>query len=715
MIALPYAQMKRENIEPRLDSSSVLALVERVTGNPRYAQVLSVEQIKGEQVGMDVYEIFDQGEGICIRATSGTAACAAFNWYLQERCGCFVGPLTKRLCLPERPPKVGGHRRVASPFLYRYFFNYCTFGYTTAFWKWEQYERLTDWMLLSGVNLVLNPIGHEAVWRDLLAELGYQKRQINDFLAGPLYLPWQWMLNMTGFGGDLPDWWYDDRVKLANRMNGKLQSFGVGIMAPGFCGMVPLDFEKHFPESSPFGQGEWCDFERPPLLLPEDPMYDRVADSFYRLTEHYFGKISYFSTDPFHEGGRVEGIDLPEYGRKTLAKMREHNPGAVWFLQGWQGNPHREMLQKLDKEHVLVANLSADESFDAGDDFGNSPWLYCTVNNFGGNRVISGNFGNSLRQPFRIDETPANNMVGIGLMMEAITMDEVFFDLFNHTAFAQACPTEEDYLSDFLLRRYGLVPENALRAWRILADDVYLRSGISAPRQSALCARPDLRVKNVSFWGSTEFNYDTEKLVEAARLLLSVYEECKESEGYLLDLTDVVRQCVANNGWHSLEQFSAAWTKGDADGFTRWSNRFLAHFDIQAEVLKTNRNTCLGDWLEEAWAYGKTESERRMFLFNAKALITVWGDKAGSTMLRDYAHREYAEMITDFYRPRWDSFIGLLHLYLNRPEELPQIDWFEAENQFALSGKRYPLNENGGLKEAAEKALAFLSEEAAYV
>ena len=46
----------------------------------------------------------------------------------------------------------------------RFFLNYCTYGYSLPWWKWEDWERLIDWMAMHGVTLVLANTGQESVW-----------------------------------------------------------------------------------------------------------------------------------------------------------------------------------------------------------------------------------------------------------------------------------------------------------------------------------------------------------------------------------------------------------------------------------------------------------------------------------------------------------------------------------------------------------------------
>jgi alpha-N-acetylglucosaminidase len=56
--------------------------------------------------------------------------------------------------------------------MYRYYMNTCTFGYSTAFWSWERWQREIDWMALNGINTPLTAVGQvraeEALHFDLM-------------------------------------------------------------------------------------------------------------------------------------------------------------------------------------------------------------------------------------------------------------------------------------------------------------------------------------------------------------------------------------------------------------------------------------------------------------------------------------------------------------------------------------------------------------------
>ncbi|GAG47398.1 unnamed protein product, partial [marine sediment metagenome] len=70
-----------------------------------------------------------------------------------------------------------------------------------AWYDWSQWERLIDWMALNGINMPLSVTGQEAVWQAVCKRLGMSDGQIDEFLAGPPYLPFQWMGCLDGWGG----------------------------------------------------------------------------------------------------------------------------------------------------------------------------------------------------------------------------------------------------------------------------------------------------------------------------------------------------------------------------------------------------------------------------------------------------------------------------------------------------------------------------------
>ncbi len=702
------ARVKQANFSNQWKPQDVYALIKRVTKSAAYAEHFILVPIHAD-AAFDRYRIYAQGDQTVIEANTGIAACVAFNRYLRQVCHCFYGPLTQNINLPANPPQVAAPLEAKTPFLYRYFLNYCTFSYTYLFAGWKEWEQLTDYMLLSGVNLYLNIVGHELVWHDTLASMGYSKDEINRYLCGPAYLPWQWMGNMTGFGGNLSDAWYAKQKKLSNRINQKMRAFGAEPMLPGYYGMVPADFQEKFPQSNPIDQGIWCEIQRPALIAPSDAMFDQMADTFYAQTKRHFGACKFFSGDPFHEGGNAEGVDLAAFGQGVVAKMRAHAPTGVWFLQGWQTNPKRELLKALDPAEVLVGNLSADLHYDAGDDYCGYPWLYLTTPNFGGTRKMSGNLSGLLSEPLDLLDRPEKNaMVGIGMTMEAVELDEILYDLFGRISFADQRISKEAYLTEFLEARYGYANQNLLTAYTLLADHMYTKQGsnLFGSKESGLCPRPDLKTQNVSTWGTTgEIIYPKEMLLKVIDLLLAEYEMLQNNPCYRLDLMDITRQAVADFGWEEIRALDTAYEAKDKEAFLHHKEVYLGLFAPQEALMSTNSLTRLDRWVNRAKQYGTTKEEQNQFAFHAKNLLTLWAPKEQAGELRDYAHREWAGMILPFYKRRWEAYLNTLLLYFDERENLPQIDWKEFEYVFMMSDEAYPAKQTKDLKAAVCTAL----------
>lgn len=697
-------EVKQKNIPFTLDKEEFYGLIERVA-NKSYAEYIAVEQIEAVN-GMDIYELSDSGDKILIRATSGVAACVAFNKYLSSCCGYTVGAVTVSGSLPEIPPKVGKTVRHESKFHYRYLFNYCTFGYTYAFYSWKDWEKVLDWALLSGYNLVLNPIAQESVWYKVLRELGYTDSEAKNYLVGPAFMPWFLMMNMSGYEGNYPDWWFNERIALAGKFNKRLQAFGAGTMYAGYAGMVPDDFVNHFPESKPVNQGWWCGLPRPSYLLPDDIMFRRVAKLFYKYESEIEGsdKVHYYSADPFHEGLVPEGMNLESYALGVYGAMSEYDKNAVWVFQGWQNNPERKMLNVLDKSKVLITNLLSATNFNGGDNFADCPWMFCTVNNFGGQHIVRGNLAHILTKPFDGLDSDKYTMVGIGIMPEAVETDEIFFDVMASISFGEEKPEMKDYLTDFITRRYGFCNEELLYVWQTLEKNFYTDDAMNTLSESAFCCRPSLTVDRVTTWAGHSVAVDKSILVGIIKTLLKYYDACKDRDSYRYDLVDFTRQLLANDSWNLIYGLQNAYNASDKEAFIQLSKSFLDRFDLLERLLATSKKHLLGNWLERAKRLGRTELEKRWFEWNARTLITVWAPKAGDC-LHDYAAREYSGMVSDFYKPRWERFISMAEISLLTGKPIPEYEVYDQEVTFSYDRKVYPCEPCGDIYTAVTEVI----------
>lgn len=699
------AQTKEKNIPFVLNEDALYGLVERIAGKT-YADKIQFSQIPAEKTGMDRYRVSDGKKGsILIEATSGVAAANAFRWYLENRCDSYVGPLNRRLNFPEQPPAVGETYSADSKCLYRYFLNYCTFGYTFLFWQWDKWEDFIDWMMLAGFNLILNPVGTELVWLTALQKMGYTLEEARNFVASPAVYPWQCMNNIENWSGAASMEYYGRRLELSKQINQRIRSFGAEIAAPGWSGMVPQDFDKHFPDSNPIHQGKWCLMPRPSIILQDDIWFPRVAYYFYKTLDELLGEFKYFSTDPFHEGGDSSKVDLDAYAKACLKQMQEFSPNAVWFLQGWGNNPLRKILNALPVSNVLIGDLQTLRLYPE-DNFADYPWLYGTVDNFGGQRRLRGNLHKWLENSLDCVCNEDLTCVGLAMLPEDMETGEIMFDATADNAFASEKFDQDSWLKKRLRIRYGADSEAAFEAWKILRDHIF--NG-KEPQDSGLLSRPSLSVSHV-ICQVYDLTYDNEMLKKAVHLLFQDYDLLSSSAAYRMDMMDTARQMMANDAWQVIHKIQKSYYAKDLTTFEENADKLMLYYDLQDELTGTVTNAMLGNWLKLARAEGKTPAEKAFMEFQARTMITLWGDREGSNELHDYAAREWNGLLEDFYKQRWVSYLNILRCSLVTGNKPLDYNRYDAEYYFTTLSGDYASEAYGDQKQILTKVCSIFPE-----
>ncbi len=253
--------------------------------------------------------------------------------------------------------------------------------------------------------------------------------------------------------------------------------------------------------------------------------------------------------------------------------------------------------------------------------------------------------------------------------------------------------TKEEWVKGYVKARYGTEDPMLLKAWEIMAATAYncpeIRQGTT---ESVFCARPGETIRSVSSWGSAQMFYNARDFREAAECMLQVAEKYEGNNNFEYDLIDVVRQTLVDYGNGLQKEMVEAFKAGDKSSFGQKSREFLALILLQDSLLSTRPEFMVGPWLEQAKKIGADEKAKELYEWNARTQITVWGNKhaADKGGLRDYAHREWAGLLRDFYYPRWEAWIGNMQARLDG-EEMPAIDWYEQENPWTLERKNYPV------------------------
>lgn len=697
---LPFAALGSKAKDP------VSALVERIQPGQSSRFIFELAE---QQSPEDFFELDTKGGKIVIRGNNYISIAAGLNWYLKYYAGVQVTwnnphPRLSNLKFPK-PKTVERH---TTDMLVRYYLNYCTFSYTTAFWGWERWEQEIDWMALHGINLPLSLTGAATVWRNTLRDLGFDKEQTDNFIAGPAHQAWWLMNNLEAWGGPNPADWYDKQAELEQKIVERYREWGIQPVFAGYAGMVPNDTAMWHKLGLTQVQdpGLWCGYQRPGFLLPTDPMFARIADTYYKNLKALYGDDArYFAIDPFHEGGSTAGVDLPAAGQAIYDALKRANPGAVWVAQAWQACPHPAMVRDLPGGDLLILDLNSESRPMWGGDkrspwwrhdgYGRHDWIYCMLLNFGGNVGMHGKMRRVIdsyylaRDMQRADSACARYLKGVGTTPEGVENNPVMFELLYELPWRPEKFDRMRWVEDYVRARYGRTLLPVVDAWKILANTVYdapydgIKEGTI---ESVFCARPALRVERVSTWGSSVLTYDAKETERALGLLLEVADKFQGCNNFEYDLTDVARQAVADKANGLLKRIEAAFDRNDKGEFKRLSDQFLGLILLQDDLLSSRPEFMVGPWIESAMQWGRLPAEQDFYRWNARTLLTTWGNRHAANVggLHDYAHREWSGMLRDLYYPRWKTFFDAL----NRGDA-PPADYYPMEAEWAAGTQPY--------------------------
>ncbi len=672
----------------------------------------------------DFFELDQEGDSVVVRGNTYVNIAVGVDWYLKYYLHTMLSWNSMTAHLPEILPRVLQREHHSTTLSLRYDFNYCTYSYSMAFWDWERWERELDWMALHGINLPLAIVGQECVWVKFLERLGYTRKNIDSFVAGPAFLAWWAMNNLEGWGGPNPEAWYDGQEVLQKKILSRMREYGMEPVFPGYSGMLPHDANERLGLATT-EQDLWNGFIRPTFLQPTDEHFAEIADIYYEELEHLFGTANYYSMDPFHEAENATGVDFPLAGRAIMDAMKRTNPRAVWVVQGWTENPRKEMLDSLKTGDLLILDLFSEcrpmwgipSIWQREEGYGEHNWLFCLLENFGGNVGLHGRLDQLLKNFYLTRHHPlAAHLKGIGLTMEGIENNPMMFELMCELPWRSERLTRGAWLDMYVEARYGTKDVEVLKAWQLLGSSLYNcpeGNNQQGPHESIFCGRPSLNNFQVSSWSKMEDYYDASSSREAARLMVTVADKYRGNNNFEYDLVDILRQALADEGRMVYKRTIEDFQRKDKEAFAQDSKEFLSLLLRQDTLLATRSEFRLGRWTEQARRKGMTTEESDQYEWNARVQITTWGNRicADEGGLRDYAHKEWNGLLRDFYYMRWAAYFDMLKDCLDG-EPYENIDFYAMEEPWTLSHNVYTATAEGDPIEVAKKVFneTFLQE-----
>lgn len=654
------------------DSKIASEVLERIIGNRANEFDLRIVENK-DQSNSDWFEVETSANRVKIQGTSNTAICYAAYHFLRDIGAVLVSWEGNRIDLPKTWPKYS--KKETTPFKYREYLNACTFGYTTPWWEWKRWEQEIDWMALHGINLPTAMEGQEAVWQQLWKSYGLTDSELQAHFAGPAFLPWQRMGNINSLEGPLPQEWINKKEAVQKKILQRMRALGMHPVVPAFSGYVPKAFAEKHPESKISELKDWSGggFESTYLLDSKDPLFKEIGKKFIELYTKTYGQSDFYLADSFNEitppvSQENKYEELSDYGKAIFETINEASPGATWVMQGWLFGDNKEFwtkeatrafLSKVPNDRLIIQDYANDryKVWENQEAFYGKQWTYGYVHNYGGSNPVYGDlnfYKNELTGLLK--NANKGNVIGYGVMPEGLNNNSIVYEYVYDLPWTQGKESVNDWLQHYLKARYGKnASDTVFKAWQLLLESVYstkyweTRWWDDRAGAYLFFKRPTLKI--TEFKGNPG---DKEKLKQALDILQKESKNFDKKSLYFYDVLDVSRHyyslvtddlliaCVKAYEARDLQ-------KGD-ELFRQIEKQAL---DIDSKLAGQPLND-LNYWLKSASAYGTHSADSKLYVKNAKTLITLWG---GEGHLNDYASRAWRGMYKGFYWPRWKMFL----------------------------------------------------------
>lgn len=676
-------------------------VIERTLG--RRAPEIELRLTSKAENGHDRFSTRVEDGRLVIEGSSGVAMTRGFYDYVTTNGYGQVTWTGTRMELPERLPDAG-LREVDSPFLHHYYMNVCTFGYTYAYWGWNEWEKELDWMALHGFDMALAPIGTEAILARVWRDMGLDDEEINELFTAPGHLPWMRMGNMSGLDSPLSERWLDEQVALQHKILDRMRSLGITPVFNGFAGFVPPAITRVRPEAE-LAETSWNGHMKSWMLSPGSPVFREIAERYMAELEKVFGKGKYYLVDSFNEMDLPFGDLTPEqihrqltsYGETIYGSISAANPDAVWVLQGWMFGYQRDiwtpdniraLLAGVPDDRMLIIDLAEDfndmvwrntPGWEYADGFSGKQWIYSTVPNFGGRSALSGSlefYANGHLKALRSAER--GNLAGYGTAPEGVENNDIVYELISDAGWSSQPIDVDNWVHRYARNRYGDCPEELDRFRDLILESSY---SVSIPNQSRYrwqMTPYEQRRSPVDI--SPEFFKAVEHFVAAG-------DELSASPLYRADLALYAALYAAGKADIAIERANAAFLADNQEAADAEQETFLSLLLTADRLLESTPNYRLSRWLEfaDARAHGKAERER--YLRDARRLVTCWSD---GQSLHDYACRVWSGLIRDYIVPRWEHYFDCKR-HKSAPDfaELDSI-WLASAAEPLSRQERYP-------------------------
>jgi alpha-N-acetylglucosaminidase len=650
-------------------------VLKRILGTKADKFILDILDVKADN---DVFEVEARDGKVFVKGNSTIALTRGVYHYLRYATSSMLTWSGKNLDLTGNLPDFP-KTKISTPYKYRLYYNVCTYGYTTAFWDWDQWEKELDWMALHGINMPLAMIGQESIWKMVWKEMGITDEELNNYFTGPAFLPWHRMGNVNKHDGPVPVSFFEKSKNLQKKIINRMMELGMVPVVPAFSGYVPKSITRVYPDAEMIKMAPWVGFPEENgtfLLSPLSKYFPEIGKKFIEKYRKEYGDVHFYLADAFNEmkvpvseNGRYK--ELRDFGRAIFNSINAGDSLGTWVMQGWlfHNDSHfwdkpstQALLKDVPDDRMIIIDL-ANEQFTGWknhDAFYGKQWIYSIIHDFGGHNQLFGNLPFYSTDPAEMLASSNHGKIsGFGISPEGINQNEIVYELLTDMEWTDKPADIKQWLGDYCKARYGKFTERMKESWDLLLNSIYSNT-LSAP-VNLFQLRPGLKPNPNDLYFD---NFD-----KAVKLFLSCAEDYKNKELYLHDLIQLTIQQVSIKTDFLLEK-AIYWHQ--QKNYNKRNLIFNEAFELLKEMdalLNTEPSLRLERWIDFASKWGDKPEEIQYYKSDAIRQITTWG----GPFLTEYAAKVWSGLIRDYYLPRWEYFFQ----YLKDGKEYKIHDWEE--------------------------------------
>ena len=621
-----------------------------------------LETIEKEN-GKSVYTVSGRNGKVVLGGDCKISQAMAYYRYLKDYCGVSIShcgntsiPDITEAPVPEKEIRhvIEQDRRV--------YLNDCTYGYSFAWWGWDEWEKEIDFMAMNGINMPLCTVGTEAVWFYTLREFKYSENGALRYISGPGFFPWQLMGNICAYFPLTDKNYIDKRLELGQKIIKRVTELGMTPIMQGFSGNVPRSIAKLFRSARLQAAKPWCNFPSNCMVDPLDPLFRKFGTAFLEKQRQLLGAYHYYACDPFHENkpmGKKKDY-LHNVGRAIDTLYQNFDSDSVWVMQAW--SLFEPIVRAVPKGRLLILDINSQKA-DETQGFWGHDFVCGRIYNFGDRNTLHGSLDAIASNEYLSVKEKYPNVCGAGLFPEGVRQNPLLFEMAFDVLTENSKIDIDSFLRSYAKRRYKSDETCLYEAVRAMYETCYSKECTGRETGSIICARPSTKLLHTAPNDTLEIRYSNARLFEGLKALLSAEEA--QGDGYQYDVCDLTRQVLSNLANGLYFKVMNAYYEKDVNTFERSSNLFLKILEDLDSLLQTRKELTLYHNLALAGSSALDEKEKQNFELNLLTQLTIWGP-IHTSVNYDYAWKEWGGMISTYYSKRWHSFFEQLAVFFKK-------------------------------------------------